>query len=472
MDYKTKTRRLKSTAWVAFMLPFVAVGASLISRQAQAKPIDDVHNHEHVCGDSTPRAPYPYTGYDASNIDYYEQPKFVVDYFRNLVENLPTNNSGNCGYTALTMLLSYYDTYWNSGIIPDQYNNPWDTYIDSLYDRDYSSPGVIDIWRPVWTQRNPEPVPGKPDYEEKVRNAYFTYVYEEMLPLADFNIISKLYEMALNEKPFPNIQYPSNFHRYPLWDFDADPTPGTNLSLLHHLANIYFNEFGLANKATLETRGYWNFFDYDDDDKKRYMLRLEAIERLKRGQPLIIQGVLHKDRVEDDPYSTINTANGHIAIAYAYDERNDAIIGHMGWKKTDFNEAVLEKMYDTIDGFAYLNVKGDMTFSHPNVRFTGPSGESWCAYDLDTHCHGERAMIPYDDGQYHALQCVCGDVMYERHTMTTTYYDGLRHLHECPCGFTKLETHHLRLSGMMHMTCTDCGFTTLAGQFPQLIYNP
>ena len=55
--------------------------------------------------------PTPYTGFGAQTADYFEQPSFVVDYFANLTEHFPTNNSGNCGYTAAAMLLSYYDVY-------------------------------------------------------------------------------------------------------------------------------------------------------------------------------------------------------------------------------------------------------------------------------------------------------------------------------------------------------------------------
>jgi len=41
-------------------------------------------------------------------------------YFSNLKENFPTNTVGNCGYIATEILLSYYDTFYNSDICPEQ----------------------------------------------------------------------------------------------------------------------------------------------------------------------------------------------------------------------------------------------------------------------------------------------------------------------------------------------------------------
>ncbi|MCR5091607.1 MAG: hypothetical protein K6B51_02790, partial [Bacilli bacterium] len=91
--------------------------------------------------------PTPYDGFGAGSADYFEQPTFVSDYFANLTERFPTNNSGNCGYTAAAMLLSYYDTYWNLNIIPDQFNDLTPSHVHRD-DNHYSSPGVNDYYAP------------------------------------------------------------------------------------------------------------------------------------------------------------------------------------------------------------------------------------------------------------------------------------------------------------------------------------
>ena len=47
---------------------------------------------------------------------------FAFQYFFHLGTNTPYNRFGSCGYVALSCLLSFYDTYWNDNIIPEQYD--------------------------------------------------------------------------------------------------------------------------------------------------------------------------------------------------------------------------------------------------------------------------------------------------------------------------------------------------------------
>lgn len=43
-------------------------------------------------------------------------------YFFNLRENFGNNAFGTCSYVSLGMLLSFYDTYWDDSIIPEEYD--------------------------------------------------------------------------------------------------------------------------------------------------------------------------------------------------------------------------------------------------------------------------------------------------------------------------------------------------------------
>lgn len=43
---------------------------------------------------------------------------FAESYFKNLKSNMPINILGNCGYTSIGMLMSFYDTFINNSIIP------------------------------------------------------------------------------------------------------------------------------------------------------------------------------------------------------------------------------------------------------------------------------------------------------------------------------------------------------------------
>lgn len=59
----------------------------------------------------------PDVGYGTSSIiDYSENIDFDF-YLSNLNNNFPINNDGSCGYTAMSIILSYYDTFYNGDII-------------------------------------------------------------------------------------------------------------------------------------------------------------------------------------------------------------------------------------------------------------------------------------------------------------------------------------------------------------------
>lgn len=70
----------------------------------------------------------------------------MTTYFSHLKENIPNNSLGICGYTGISMLFSYYDTYWNDLVISDEFDseitkiNSTQLYSSSNYA--YESPGV------------------------------------------------------------------------------------------------------------------------------------------------------------------------------------------------------------------------------------------------------------------------------------------------------------------------------------------
>ena len=89
------------------------------------------------------------------------------DYFINLTENFSYNPNSTCPFVSLTMLLSYYDTYKNDDIIPEQY--------DAVSDRLGSSPGV---------------------YRETVEGQYHSEYVEELIGMKDYSLQGLLMYIA------------------------------------------------------------------------------------------------------------------------------------------------------------------------------------------------------------------------------------------------------------------------------------
>ncbi len=499
MKNKGKTRRLKMAAWAAFMVPLLALNTNLANEGASSDA-DHVAYHEELCaaGPST-----FYYGYDAYTADYYEQPYFVDDYFRNLTEHFPTNNCGNCGYTAAAMLLCYYDTYWNGKIIDDHFNSD-PAMINDPKSTDYSSPGITDFAAHIDEIKMEKPKDGAPQWEWDRYNAYLVdEIYGPYLNRMDepyllkTNLISYLYYLARRKNP--------NNNNRALWNFGIkEPDTSTTPSFIKNLLNLYFDELGLSNviEAKLVSFADFNRSGFTPEITQRRMLRNAAISKLRKGQPIIYKGALLTENGYYNESQDYVSGNGHIAVAYGFDEKENNIIGHIGWKgKEEYSQMNFDKVFGDFDDFVYLEVSPDLNFDHANVRFTDCSA-CYPACDLYSHVHADkdhRAKISYGDTEYHALQCicgdteyemheydemvqfddqnhawkcVCGDAKYEQHTFTATPYGSIYHMLRCECGYQRTEVHHFRPGGMMMFVCSDCGFSMPAGIMPGLIYQP
>ena len=492
MDNNKKTRRIKMMACSAFMMPFMAIGAGLAIRQTPVQIETDAQvlcEEGKRCAASGPMTTFG--GYAAFHSHYYEQPDFVGDYFRNLTEYFPTNNCGNCGYTAAAMLLCYYDTYWNGEIIPDQFNSA-PAKIGDVSNRDYSSPGINDFAADIKLDEKRKPKKDAPQSEWDAYNVYLVdevygpYLYEmrKQEHLKD-NLISLLYDLALGNNASQTV----------LWNFGVnEPTTEINAVMVRNVLNLYFSELGLSDlieAKMIDTNAFQSTGKPGfrvPEILKRQMLKSAAVSRLKKGQPIIYSGNLMTESGFYDMNQVYNSDAGHFSIAYGYDQENKYIVGHIGWKgEKEYSRVELDKAYGDFNAFVYLDVKPELQFTYPNERYD--AGKYVSACDLKPHIHADhdhRAMVCYGDPDYHALQCICGDVEYEEHEHgdpepydsqyhalkcvcgdvryeahskdETVFYDGLRHAYKCRCGeIVGYAPHNYIQRSLTTFECKGCG---------------
>ena len=442
MKNKGMTRRFKQAAWVAFMLPLMSIGATTIAEGPST--CTDTHN-EVVCKETLCAASAPttlFTGYDGYHAHYYEQPYFVDDYFRYLTEHFPTNNCGNCGYTAAAMLLCYYDTYWNENIISRAYESD-PAYLDNPSEYKCSSPGIRDFYAEIELEQKYRPEEGASRKEWQQYNLYLYGKYskylDEMAAHSNDNLISYLYDIALGKTNQPHV-----------WDFNQDhPTTETTMPMVKDLLNHYFNERGLSDFIEAKLEELPALPDFlgggPGGPRERRMLRNSAISHLVKGQPIIYSGDIATDSGYYDTNMSYISGNGHAAIAYRYDTETRHIFGHIGWKGDEKYSCMdFDKVFGDFDSFIYLDVKPELEFSHPNERFI-VGNRYYSACDLKSHVHADeehRAIVSYGDPDYHALQCICGDVEYEEHEFGDPVpYDNQNHAFKCRCGHTIYEAH-------------------------------
>ena len=79
------------------------------------------------------------TIYSSSIVEYHS---YITSYFDNLTYNLGMNYKGSCGYVAIGMLLSYYDSFLDDNIIPEQYDISSNGYDGDIITR-RNSPGIL-----------------------------------------------------------------------------------------------------------------------------------------------------------------------------------------------------------------------------------------------------------------------------------------------------------------------------------------
>ena len=83
-----------------------------------------------------------YFDYLSNEEDLFQVNKFSTQYFANLTENFGVNVMGSCGYVALGMLISYYDSYWDDYLCYEGYEETAVLTSDA-FNTSVSSPGAI-----------------------------------------------------------------------------------------------------------------------------------------------------------------------------------------------------------------------------------------------------------------------------------------------------------------------------------------
>ena len=74
---------------------------------------------------SDPAARAKFDSLENEDWTYYAAKTYADVYFPSLNDNLPNNSRGTCSYVAISMLLSFYDSYWDDSFVPERYEaNP------------------------------------------------------------------------------------------------------------------------------------------------------------------------------------------------------------------------------------------------------------------------------------------------------------------------------------------------------------
>ena len=348
--------------------------------------INEVNSME-MSADMVSNASYNTTNYYYNDSTLYQNDKYSSYYFNNLTNNFGNNIKGSCTYIAFAMLLSYYDTYWDDNIIPENYDMISLLSTNEL-ELNVESPGI-------YTENS-----------SLVWNSMSTANYYQVIEqYSNAHLHLKLIQMG-KEK----------FGQY---KFDDPDSP----CALYHYQLIDLMDYYLYD--------YMNF----DETKINYTstssnVRQFVINNIKAGKPVLVR-----------MGSTTISEIGHAFILYDYDETNDELYGHWGWK---------------LGGYKFEHIKLSTT----------PYNDFWDATVLNVNVDHNCSNNYKYSNEYDFLEtfCPCAHSIHEEyvtphtHSYTMQYYNYKWHKLTCECGQTtgSTQVHTILQSEIINGRYAEC----------------
>lgn len=345
------------------------------------------------------------------DIPFFYNTKYTYNYFSNLTDFRLTNFHGSCGYVAITMLLTFYDSYWNDDFIPEVYDQSV-TVEDTIDSNFEESPGIKDILYGNELELSSE--------------EYINNIYENRA--IDF----RGYLVSLGLKNFINYRdFFENETYQPLDTLTKNNSLSMESNEIESLITQYLIDRGFEKYFTSFIKRYYKEVGHDalvEDKEKVDRLNLENWDEIKEivslGIPVIVQ-VNNSIAVSDD--------QTHYLIVFAYDDRG-FFYGNMG--NTTYDSCVLihphanylsSASYIVLINETFCNMsKNDNYILKNNTRSINAS-------DISSHLHN-----PYfvNKGvEEHLVLCSC-EGYYQRHFYDVKIEDSLK---KClACGHEKV----------------------------------
>lgn len=310
------------------------------------------------------------------------------NYYYNLRDNFGYNEIGSCGYVALGMLLTYYDSYYDDNIVADQYDA--NAHLENLNEfASSSSPGSNE--ESLNLNCNDE------SYINTIINEY-----------SETSLHAKLIKIS-NELGYTKIN-----NTYTL---------GTTPEKLNDVLNEYLEQNNLI------TTDRWSVHKYSNDNYsslvpgKDYTYSEQMLENIKSYIELDIPVLV-----------SIRGANGgHVVIAYDYDEEEDIVYANFGWHSLAVHSNIFNYGYEYVRGYITLN-----PFDLHSHSYNYEVGNIFkCSCSLPNHVHNYSYSSL--SSTKHKKICYCGYFTEEAHIFNKRGTGQFSRYLICGnCGYMKL----------------------------------
>ena len=301
----------------------------------------------------------------------------VIDYFNNLYTYSPINSAGSCGYVSLIQYLSFYDSFYNDSIIPEEYERN-QGIASTLSEARSISPGVL-------RQSYPNPNLGNVTVED---------FYNFVIANKDTD-----YQMKL--------MYIVN---------EYDEHSSSNYSYSIGMWNYFkvFNSITALNNATFSYRQYQNYSSNAKPYDEGVIIWFENYVKnlLDNDKPVI----LHIKQCDPEA-GTIDDESYHSVVAYYYD--SNGIHANFGWGSNSTDKVISLFDYYICEAGVLDFINVEETHS---VNFKVGT-EHYCGCgDLIEHSYTDHYTL--NTSANHKAYCRCGKYILGNHTIDPSSIRG------------------------------------------------
>ena len=252
--------------------------------------------------------------------ELYLKDNFQTYYFSNLDNNIGDNTKGSCGFIAIGMIISFYDTYRDDNIIPEIYDNSVELYSESILQSTHS-PGIVK-----------EP--------KNIANSNQQTYYSNIHINADNYFHFKLMDLFKNN--FSDFPYDSDKQTY---------SYGLGYNDYYDLFDFYFS----------------NYLELSNNDfiihKTTESVKSKAIKLVKRGIPVRLS-IRDKEKIHEN----------HCVVAYDYDQASDSLFCNFGWGSNSTHVTIEQMEYEGYASLTAIELKNNHKHSN-NYYFQGENEE-------------------------------------------------------------------------------------------------
>lgn len=368
-----------------------------------------------------------------SNLFSYDS--FMECYFDNLTTNHGFNAMGSCGYIAIDMILSYFDTYLNDDIVPNEYDVVSKEECNSIF----------------CTRNSPGSLYDEPSaFDNTPISGAATY----------YNYISSISNISLHAKLL------TIGHSLGYYNYLVDSPAGTNGFMIKNVIRKYMSTVLQFEENVEYTISEMHYINTGSEAVRNF-----TISKIQEGIPVILA------------VRTSGKPDGHVVVAYDYDEESDTIYCNFGWGSDATHaspESYIEELciednnlynYDVYQFALALNF--NLPHIHGNnyaVVVNNEDGTSTTSY----YCYDSEELELYSnplrwfarDASTHRMTCSCGKTTVVDHNFSLYSTTDYIHTFYCAdCGYYLSSAHDYdyddNSDGQHIGICVECNYSLI-----------